>query len=430
MYSPGLSYRRGFIFRSSQSTMASTWRQSWRLAKARPWLRPESQACLACRPALPRCQPPRLHSSAAPAAHAGRRRKATKRHDHLALSISVSHGLSGCSVPDRCRGHSWAEWQRVAFLACHWQFYSAAWRGLCRWRSRLVPLRFIAAARRPPEPLHKAEWDRARARPGDAVPLAADGAIGGDIPSEPLGGGPTRELILGIGRFRLFSSCRRRHHGAGHPAWLSMSCDSAWTTDIFARSQHPAQSFARRRLTRMSGNRMAKCSAEPPLGLDCAALGGVLVPFLSPPDQDIAGLALVAAITAAGMGQAGWLLPLGLSTRLESPRALAIGAAMTVWHVTRVFLAGRGRAGLPRWARSARSSWKAAAGPYARDACLLAISFPPPRLNGKPARSAANVWYLNCIRLAKSLPPPSWVAMTLEISATDAPNAQSFPAGK
>ena len=156
----------------------------------------------------------RLGLCAAHAAHSPDRRRRTKPERDaerntqrdtlaLALSISASHGLLLLSpVPIAAAAIIGAEWNRVALFGLPLAILLAACGAiLARWSSP------VGAA---PELLSQATLDGAAKR-SDGYPIVLLLAIAipllllmvqsiGDIPSEPLGGGPARELVLGIGR--------------------------------------------------------------------------------------------------------------------------------------------------------------------------------------------------------------------------------------
>jgi GntP family gluconate:H+ symporter len=156
----------------------------------------------------------------------------------------------------------------------------------------------------------------------------------GDIPSEPLGGGGTRELILGAGRplvvllagVAVMATATRgwRNEGLAEQGWVAASIARAAPLMLLLGAVGGMQNFAQT-------TQMAPMLAERLLPLPL----GILLPFLIASLLKILqGASLVAAITAAGMIQP--LLPaLGLDG--ENARALcvlAVGAgAMTGAHV-------------------------------------------------------------------------------------------------
>jgi GntP family gluconate:H+ symporter len=148
----------------------------------------------------------------------------------------------------------------------------------------------------------------------------------GDIPSEPLGGGSARELILGTGRPLIVLL-------AG--TLIMAAATGAWRGDALSETGWAAQAIARaaplmlllgaagglQSLTQTA--HMAELLAERLLPLPC----GLALPFLvAAVMKTVQGSSLVAAITAAGMIQP--LLPaLGLDG--ETGRALAVLAVGT-----------------------------------------------------------------------------------------------------
>jgi GntP family gluconate:H+ symporter len=156
----------------------------------------------------------------------------------------------------------------------------------------------------------------------------------GDIPSEPLGGGSSRELILGLGRPLILFLVG---------TFIMVACTGAWRGNALSETGWPAQAIARaaplmlllgaagglQSLTQTA--HMAEMLAERLLPLPC----GLALPFLvAAVMKTVQGSSLVAAITAAGMIQP--LLPsLGLDS--ETGRALAVlsvgAGSVTVSHV-------------------------------------------------------------------------------------------------
>jgi GntP family gluconate:H+ symporter len=158
------------------------------------------------------------------------------------------------------------------------------------------------------------------------------------MPSEPLGGGAARELIIGSGRPLMLLLA-----GAGLMAALT----GAWRDASDSAAAWPARAIAQAAplilLLGAAGGlqglaqtaHMAEMLAERvlPLGL------GLAVPFLAAAImKTVQGSSLVAAITAAGMVQP-LLAALGLDG--ENGRALAVLAvgagAMTAAHVNDMF---------------------------------------------------------------------------------------------
>lgn len=365
MYSPGLVIiAAGFISGLAKSTMASDGLAAkladWQ--KRRPWLSSgKITACLglvAGIAAVPASAFALLTPLLQPIAGAS-----AQRHESgtitLALSISVSHGLVWLApVPIAAAAILGAEWQRVALFGLPLAILLSGFGAVfARWRSTIS----AAAVSSPPAPASALE-PSSQKQSGSALVLGLAIAVPllllmvqsvGDIPSEPLGGGPTRELILGIGRPLILFLVGVGIMVAGHPR-MGCRClgDSAWTTDIFAKVANilliVCAAGGLQRICQETG--MAEMFGERLLDWHVAALGGVLVAFLiAAAIKTLQGSSLVAAITAAGMVQP-LLLPLGLSDPTgKALAALAIGAgAMTVCHVNdEYFWLVAGRAGLP-----------------------------------------------------------------------------------
>ena len=174
----------------------------------------------------------------------------------------------------------------------------------------------------------------------------------GDMPSEPLGGGHTRDLILGIGRPLILFLAGVGIMVAGNPR-IGVRClaDSAWMARVLGNAANilmiVGAAGGLQRICQESG--MAEMIAERLLGWHAAGFGGVLIAFLvAATVKTLQGSSLVAAITAAGMMQP-LLLPLSLGDPAgKALVVLAVGAgAMTVSHVNdELFWLAADRAGL------------------------------------------------------------------------------------
>jgi len=256
----------------------------------------------------------------------------------LALAISASHGLILLTpVPIAAVAILDAEWDRVALfgvpLAILLVAFAAVFAG------------WLPAVKTAPEPLPAAER-----KGGSAIVLTLAVAAPlslllvqslGDIPSEPLGGGPARELVLGIGRPLILFLVGVGIMVLGQPRQsLSLLGDAAWTGRIFGNVAGILLTVCAagglQRLCQQTG--MAEMVGEHLLGWHVGALG-VLVPFLvAAAMKTLQGSSLVAAIATAGMVQP-ILLPLGLGdANGKALAALAIGAgAMTVCHINDEF---------------------------------------------------------------------------------------------
>ncbi len=272
----------------------------------------------------------------------------------LALAISASHGLVLLApVPIAAAAILGAEWGRVALFGLPLALLLVAFAAvLGRW------LPVVAAASRPPikEPHPgKDELDPSEELrgSGSAIVLLLATAIPllmlmvqslGDIASEPLGGGPAREMILGLGRPLILFLVGVGIMIIGH--WrpgLRLLTDSTWSGRILGRVSGVLMIVGAagglQRLCQDTG--MAELIGERLLGWHVGGLGGLggfgglLVAFvIAALIKTLQGSSLVAAITAAGMVQP-ILLPLGLGGEsAKALAALAIGAgAMTVAHV-------------------------------------------------------------------------------------------------
>jgi GntP family gluconate:H+ symporter len=159
----------------------------------------------------------------------------------------------------------------------------------------------------------------------------------GDIPSEPLGGGPARELVLGIGRPLILFLVAVGIMAIGH-LWqgFSLLADANWTKNILGKLAGilliVCAAGGLQRLCQDTG--MAEVLGERLLDWHVGELG-VLIPFLiAAVIKTLQGSSLVAAITTAGMVQP-ILIPLGLGdANGKALAALAVGAgAMAISHI-------------------------------------------------------------------------------------------------
>jgi gluconate:H+ symporter, GntP family len=252
----------------------------------------------------------------------------------MALAISAGHGLllvspvviAAASILD-------ARYSRVALfglpLAVVLGVLAAAWT---QWLPALngAPPREMSAAGD-----QSGRWSALTLLAATAVPLLLLMVRSvGDIPSEPLGGGSAREMVLGLGRPLTLSwlAVGIMILGLWRPS-AKLFTDPNWTARAIGDAAGillivgAAGGF--QRLCQETG--MAELLGER-LG---SWPGGVLVPFLiAATIKTLQGSSLVAAITAAGMVQP-LLAGLGLAgENATALAALAIGAgAMTVSHV-------------------------------------------------------------------------------------------------
>jgi gluconate:H+ symporter, GntP family len=259
----------------------------------------------------------------------------------LALAISAGHGLIWLSpVPIAAAAILGASWQRVAMFGVPAAFISAA-----------IGIGWSYSVSRPGEAIF--DPSGTGDRPSEMIPAALLAACFipllmlmvqsiGDMPSEPFGGGTSRELVLGIGRplmLFLVSICIMT---VGY--WqLSLKClkDSEWTGSILGKTTGIILTIGAagglQRLCQQTG--MAELLGERLSTWHVSGAAGVLLPFLvAAIIKTLQGSSLVAAITTAGIMQP-LLLPLGLhSENGMALAALAVGAgAMTVSHVNDEF---------------------------------------------------------------------------------------------
>jgi GntP family gluconate:H+ symporter len=259
----------------------------------------------------------------------------------VALAISAGHGLIWLSpVPIAAAAILGAGWQRVAMFGVPVAVASAA-VGI-GWAHLVCPP--LPAISDPSSVKGKPSG-----RP-TAVLLAACFIpllmlmmqSVGDMPSEPFGGGPNRELILGIGRPPVLFFVSICIMTLGH--WrLSLKClkDSEWTGRILGKAAGiiftVGAAGGLQQLCQQTG--MAELLGERLSAWHLAGAAGVLIPFLvAAVIKTLQGSSLVAAITTAGMMQ-----PLLSSLGLDGENgialaALAVGAGtMMVSHINDEF---------------------------------------------------------------------------------------------
>ena len=261
-----------------------------------------------------------------------------------ALSISASHGLVALApVPIAATAILGAGWDRVALFGVPLAILLAAMTATA---SRWLP---AGAASAPPAPAKATEprpvapqqgrWPALLFLLAIAIPLLMqiEQSIG-YMPSEPLGGGTARELVLGVGRPLLLflAGLGIMAAGNGRPAFKLLG-DSAWAGWVLADAAGVILTVCAagglQRLCQETG--MAELLGERLAGWPVGTSAGVLIPFLvAAVIKTLQGSSLVAAITAAGMMQP-LLGPLGLGDPNRTAlAALAVGAgAMTLAHV-------------------------------------------------------------------------------------------------
>jgi GntP family gluconate:H+ symporter len=258
----------------------------------------------------------------------------------MALAISASHGLAVLTpVPIAAAAIIGADWDRLSLFGLPLAVLLAVFGTLfARWSSP------IAAAMEPlaPTPLLPPE------KPNTGYPIVLIVAIAvpllllmvqsiGEMPSEPLGGGTKRELVIGVGRPLILFLVGVGIMTIGHVRRsLNLFADSVWTGRIFGEVAGlllmVCAAGGLQRLCQQTG--MAEVLGERLLAWHMGAFG-VLIPFLiAAVMKSLQGSSLVASITTAGM-VGPILLPLGLADpNGKALAALAVGAgAMTLSHI-------------------------------------------------------------------------------------------------
>jgi GntP family gluconate:H+ symporter len=261
----------------------------------------------------------------------------------LALAMSASHGLALFSpVPIATAAILDAAFGRVAAfglpLAVLVAIVGVVW---ARWFS------VGATASQPatPEPLAAAAMEKQGGRSAvillvaTIIPLALLMVQSlGDIPSEPLGGGAAREMVIGVGRPLVLLVVGLGIMAIGNlRRSAKLLTDAAWTSGILGNVAGVllavGAAFGLQRLCQETG--MAELLGERLADWHVAGFAVLLIPFLiAATIKTLQGSSLVAAITAAGIVQP-LLIPLGLGgDNAKALAALAIGAgAMTVSHI-------------------------------------------------------------------------------------------------
>jgi GntP family gluconate:H+ symporter len=259
----------------------------------------------------------------------------------LALATSASHGLVALSpIPIAAAAILDADWMKMALFGTPLAVLVIIFGAVFARRAASAGQATDNSAQLYPPPLSD--------RRGSGSMLALCVAIAlpllllivqslGSIPSEPLGGGPRREFILGIGGPLILFLAGLAAMLIGQPRQaLGLLADSAWTSRIFGNVAGllltVCAASGLQRLCQETG--MATLLADHFLDWHFGAFA-ILVPFLvAAVMKTLQGSSLVAAITAAGMVQ-----PLMGALNLggadaKALAALAVGAgAMTVSHV-------------------------------------------------------------------------------------------------
>jgi GntP family gluconate:H+ symporter len=259
----------------------------------------------------------------------------------LALALSAGHGLLWLTpVPIAATAILGAEWSRVALFGVPLALLLAAFAAAFARCS----LRTQYAGKLAEEP--RAVTEKNGGSPivlvlATAIPLALLVVQSlGDIPSEPLGGGPQREFIIGLGMplilflvglvIMIIGQPRQSFSRLGDPEWNARIITSVASVLLTVCAAGGLQ-----RLCQDTG--MSELFGERFIGWHVA--GGVLVPFfIAMAMKTLQGSSLVAAIAAAGMAEP-LLVSLGLdAANGRALAALAVGAgAMTASHVNDEF---------------------------------------------------------------------------------------------
>ena len=258
----------------------------------------------------------------------------------LALAISASHGLALVSpVPIAAAAILGAPWSRVAWfgvpLAVLLGALGAVWS---HWLAVAgAPLQ--ALSQDPPDATKPNAWSAAVLALATAVPLALLIVQSlGDIPSEPLGGGTVREMVIGLGRplVLLLAAIAIMVIGNARIAGKCLA-DDAWSARVLGNIAGPLLAVGAaggfQRLCQDTG--MAELLGEQVSAWHLSGGGGLFVLFLvAATVKTLQGSSLVAAITTAGIAP-----PLLIPFELDAANAralavLAVGAgAMTAPHV-------------------------------------------------------------------------------------------------
>jgi GntP family gluconate:H+ symporter len=262
----------------------------------------------------------------------------------LGLAISASHGLLFSPVPIAAAAILGAACGRVVLfglpLALLLVVIGAGW---ARWHPVTAPASPSSTQRPLPLPQKHGGWAAIVLILATTIPLLMlmEQSIGA-VPSEPLGGGTARELVLGIGRplILFVVAIGIMVVGLWRPS-LQRLADPDWTSPIFGNVGSIVLTVGAagglQRLCQETG--MAELLGERLLDWRMGGFFGVLIPFLiAAAIKTLQGSSLVAAIAAAGMVQP-ILMPLGLGGENGKALAtLAVGAgAMTVAHINDEF---------------------------------------------------------------------------------------------
>jgi gluconate:H+ symporter, GntP family len=343
IYSPGLVIvAAGFIAALADSSAAST--RLAALIEHRPWLVGSKIAAplgliagIGASPAVAFA----LLTPLLPVIGGTAARQRSSTATVLALSISASHGLVLFSpIPIAAVAILGASWGRVALFglplaALLTALTAVATRRLTNPDAAAPP----AIDEIPASPTKQSIWPVVVFLLAIAIPLLLliEQSVG-YMPSEPLGGGTSRELVLGVGRplILFLIGVGIMAIGDGRQGFKLLG-DSGWSGSVLAKLASVllivCAAGGLQRLCQETG--MAELLGERLSNWHIGPYAGVLIPFLvAAIIKALQGSSLVAAIAAAGMVQP-LLVPLGLGdTNGKALAALAIGAgAMTLSHI-------------------------------------------------------------------------------------------------
>lgn len=263
----------------------------------------------------------------------------------LALALSASHGVAVLSpVAIAAISIIGADWGRTALFGVPLTILMAGFAAA--FADRLPA--GGAASSMPEQPAESIPHPAVRkARTGGAMVLMLATMVPllmlmvqslGDIPSEPLGGEPRLDWIIGVGRPLVLFIVGIGIMVAGMPrASLSLLGDSAWAGRVLANMSSilliVCATGGFQALCQQTG--MSDGLGARVLDWHVSAPFGLLLPFVATAVmKTLQGSSLLAAITSAGMVQP-LLMPLGLAdANGKALAALAVGiGAMTVSHV-------------------------------------------------------------------------------------------------
>jgi gluconate:H+ symporter, GntP family len=342
-YSPGLTIvAAGFVAGIAESTAASDWLR-YRIDHYR-WVGPTRLAALWGLIAGIGASPATAFALLVPLLGAvGDRTQRTRESavTALALAISASHGLVLFSpVPIAAASILNAAWGRVALfglpLAILLTALGALW---ARWLSAIGAAAQARVDAERPVPERRGARSAIVLIIATVVPLLLLMFQSlGELPSEPLGGGTARELVIGVGRplILFLVAVGIVVVGLWRPS-VKLLTDPASTGrvvgDVAGVLLIVGAAGGLQRLCQDTG--MAELLGERALTWHVGGFAGLFIPFLiAAIIKTLQGSSLVAAITAAGIVQP-MLASLGISgANGTALAALAIGAgAMTVSHV-------------------------------------------------------------------------------------------------